>query len=141
MVRLLIALMLFSGAAHAASYTKPAGAPEVFVPSYGVTVGVWAAQTAVGHGIGVFEKSGSGDWTLCFNCLASVEYPNLDAVVSAAGGAGPYVAGQIAAVNAILASRYPSVVAEPTTTLDKVNASIGFYALRLVNGSPVLGAK
>lgn len=89
----------------------------------------------------MFEKSANGDWTLCFNCLASVEYPNLDAVVAAAGGAGPYVAGQIAAVNAILASRYPSVAPEPTTTLDKVNQAVGTYTLRLVNGSPQIGAK
>lgn len=143
MARLLIALMLmFPGAAYAAGYTKPPGAPSVFVPSHGVEVGVWAAQTGVGHGIGIFERSGTGDWTLCFNCLIGVEYPTLDSVVNAAGGAGPWVAGKLADINAVLSIRFPAVMAEPTgSTLDKVNSSLAANTLRLVNGVPQIGPR
>lgn len=138
---LIFALALPAFPAHAAQYNKPAGAPEVYVASHGVTVGVWAAQTAVGHGIGVFEKSGTSDWVLCGQCLAAAEYPTLDAVVSAAGGAGPYVASKLSEINAVLASRYPVIVTEPATTIEKVNQAVGNYMLRLINGSPVLGAR
>lgn len=142
MVRsLTLALMLFSNAAYAAGYTKPAGVPEAFVPAYGVTVGVWAAQTAVGHGIGVFENNGSG-WTLCGMCMVDAQTPNLDGAVAYAGGVGPFVAGKIADVNAVLALRYPAVGNEPTgTTLDRVNGSLSGYGLRMVNGSPQLGSR
>lgn len=125
--------------AHAAGYPKPPNAPTIMVPNHGVEVGVWAAQTAIGHGIGIFERSGTGDWTLCGTCMAVVEYPTLDAVVSAAGGAGPYVASKLDRINGVLAARYPAIIVEPTTTLDKVNLSIQGYVLRLVNGSPQFG--
>lgn len=128
--------------AHAAAYSKPAGAPTIVVPDHGVEVGVWAASTAVGHGVGVFERSLNGtDWNLCGTCLVDTGYPTLDAKVDAAGGAGPYVAGKMAAINQLLASRYPSVAPEPTTTLERVNQAIGSYALRLINGSPALGPR
>lgn len=139
---ILAVALLVCGAAQAATYTPPPNAPRVMVPSHGVEVGVWAAQTAVGHGIGVFERSGSGDWNLCFNCLIDVEYPTLDSAVNAAGGAGPYVASKVDKINAVLAMRYPAVAPEPTgTTLDQVNGAIQGYALRVVGGVPVLGSK
>ena len=128
--------------ANAAGYVKPAGAPTVFVPNHGVEVGVWAAQTGVGHGIGVFERSGNGDWTMCFNCLIDPEYPTLDSVVNAAGGPGPYVESKRAAINAKLAERYPAVMPEPTgTTLDKVNGALAGNVLRIVNGVPQMGPR
>ena len=134
--------LLVSSVANAATYTKPAGVPTVMVPNHGVEVGVWAAQTALGHGIGVFERSGSGDWSLCFNCLASVEYPTLDSVVAAAGGPGPYVVSKLDAINAILAQRYPAVAPEPTgTTLDQVNQALQGMALRVVGGVPVIAPR
>lgn len=139
---ILVLALIVSSVANAATYTKPAGVPTVMVPSHGVEVGVWAVQTAIGHGIGVFEQSGSGDWSLCFNCLASVEYPTLDSVVAAAGGPGPYVVSKLDAINAILAQRYPAVAPEPTgTTLDKVNQALQGMALRVVGGVPQIGAK
>lgn len=135
-------LLLGSNAAWAASYTPPPNAPQVYLPNYGVTVGVWAAQTGVGHGIGIFEKSGTNPWTLCGQCIISPGYPTLDSDVAAAGGAGPYVAGKLADVNAVLSIRYPQIGAEPAgTTLDKVNGSLAGYVLRLVNGSPQIGPK
>jgi hypothetical protein len=142
-VKIALALMmLFPGAAYAASYAPPPGAPTVFVDAHGVTVGVWAAQTGVGHGIGIFEKSGTNPWTLCGQCLIAPEYPTLDSVVAAAGGPGPYVASKLADVNAVLSIRYPAIGGAPTgTTLDKVNGSLAGYSLRLVNGVPTLGAK
>lgn len=126
--------------AHAAGYTKPSGTPEVYVPDHGVSVGVWAVQTAIGHGIGVFEKSGS-DWVLCGICLVDASIPNLDANVSAAGGAGPYVVSRLPQINALLAQRFPAVGGGPVSTLDAVNQALQGMGLRLVNGSPVLGAK
>jgi hypothetical protein len=43
MVKILFAaLLLFSTAANA--YTKPAGAPEVVIPSRGVTVAIWQTK-------------------------------------------------------------------------------------------------
>lgn len=134
--------ILFSGAAYAAQYTPPPNAPRVMVPSHGVEVGVWAVQTPVGHGIGIFERSGSGDWSLCNWCLAVVEYPTLDSVVAAAGGAGPFVVSKLDAINDILARRYPSVTPEPTgSTLDQVNGALGNYVIRIVNGVPTLGPR
>jgi hypothetical protein len=128
--------------AHAAGYPKPVGAPTIVVPDHGVEVGVWAAQTAIGHGVGVFERSLSGtDWTLCGQCLVDTGYPNLDAKVNAAGGAGPYVASKLSAINSVLASRYPGITPEPVTTLERVNQAVGGYVLRLINGGPVLGAR
>jgi hypothetical protein len=135
-------IMALWSTAHAAGYTKPLSAPAIFVPNYGVEVSVFAAQTGIGHGIGVFERSGTGDWTLCFNCLIDPEYPTLDSAVNAAGGAGPYVASKLQAINAKLAERYPAVMAEPIgSTLDKVNGALATNVLRLVNGIPMLGAK
>lgn len=135
---LVLALLLFSTAANA--YTKPQGAPEIAVPNYGVTVAVFAAQTPVGHGIGVFEyKPAQNDWYLCGQCVIA-EYPSLDGPVAAAGGPGPYVESKRAEINAILASRYPAIGGEPTgSTIDRVNASLATNVLRLVNGSPQLG--
>lgn len=126
--------------AHAAGYPKPAGTPEVYVPNYGVTVGVWAVHTAIGDGIGVFEKSGS-DWNLCGYCLVDAAIPNLDSDVAAAGGPSGYVQSKLSALNTILAARYPAIGGGPVTTLDQVNQALGGYALRLVNGSPSIGVK
>lgn len=128
-------------AAYAADYAKPPNAPEIFVDAHGVTVGVWAVQTGVGHGIGVFEKSGTGPWTLCGQCLVDPAYPTLDAAVANAGGPGPYVASKLDRINAVLAQRYPSVVSEPTTTIEKVNGVLANHVLRLVNGSPQIGPR
>jgi hypothetical protein len=135
---LALALLLFSTAANA--YTKPQGAPEVVIPSRGVTVAIWADQTAVGHGIGIFELRANG-WYLCGQCLIDVEYPTMDSAVTAAGGALPYVASKIPAVNAKLAALYPSSNAPPTgSAIERVNQALsGSFALGLVNGSPQLG--
>lgn len=142
MGRILAAMLLLASPALANNYPKPANAPTVFVPSHGVEVGVWAAQTAVGHGIGIFERSTSGAWVLCAQCLVSPEYPTLDSAVAAAGGAGPYVAGKLADINAVLSIRYPVVAPEPTgTTLDRVNGALAGYAVRLVNGVPQVGPR
>lgn len=136
---LFAALLLFSTSANA--YTKPQGAPEVFVPNHGVTVAIFAAQTAIGHGIGVFEyKPAQNDWTLCGTCFLA-EYPTMDSAVDAAGGPGPYVESKRAAINAILASRYPAVSGPSTgSTIDRVNQALAAGSvLRLVDGSPQLG--
>jgi len=138
---IIAALLLFSTAANA--YTKPAGSPEIVVPNYGVTVAVFAAQTAIGHGIGVFEyKPAQNDWTLCGTCFLA-EYPTMDGPVAAAGGPGPYVESKRAAINAILASRYPaSSTPSSGSTIDRVNQALsGSFALGLVNGSPQLAPR
>lgn len=131
-------------AAQAASYPKPSGVPEIYLASKGVTVGVWAAQTAVGHGIGIFEKKdGSADWSLCFNCLISPELPTMDSAVNGAGGPEAYVASKLPAINATLAAKYSGVSPDLATgmTMERVNGALSSYALRIVNGSPQLGAK
>lgn len=140
MVRFLaFALLLFSTAANA--YTKPQGAPEVFVPSKGVTVAIWADQTAVGHGIGIFELR-AGTWYLCGTCLVDAEYPSLDSAVNAAGSAAAYVVSKVPAINSKLASLYPATGTAPVTTIDRVNQALsGSFALGLVDGSPVLGPR
>jgi len=135
---IIAALLLFSTAANA--YTKPQGSPEIAVPGHGVVVAVFAAQTPVGHGIGVFEQRGA-DWYLCGQCIIA-EYPSLDGPVAAAGGAGPYIESKRAEINAILASRYPAVGGEPSgSAIDRVNQAIQGQTLRLVNGSPQLGPR
>lgn len=144
MARLLIAILMLlgNGAAFAAGYAKPVGVPTVFVPSHGVEVGVWAVQTPIGHGIGVFERSGNGDWNLCGQCMISPEYPTMDGPVAEVGGPGPYVASKLQAINEVLSRRYPSVTPEPTgSTMDRVNQSLSGYVIRIVNGSPALGPK
>lgn len=138
MKRLLLALVLLSSPAVAVDYTQPPGAPQIVVPNYGVTVSVFAVATAVGQGLGVFEQRGTG-WYLCGTCLVNAQYPTLDAAVSAAGGAGPYIEAQRAAINAVLASRYPAVAPPPTTALGAVNQALGAYRLSIVNDAPVLG--
>lgn len=132
--------LLFSTAANA--YTKPQGAPEIVVPGRNVTIAIWADQTAVGHGIGIFELR-AGTWYLCGTCIVDVEYPTLDNAVNAAGGALPYVASKVPAINAKLAALYPASNAPPTgSTIERVNQALsGSFALGLVNGSPVLAPK
>ena len=136
---IIAALLLFSTAANA--YTKPQGAPEIAVPNHGVVVAIFAAQTPVGHGIGVFEQRGN-DWYLCGQCVIA-EYPTMDGPVAAAGGALPYVASKVPELNAILAARYPATGAPSTgSAIDRVNQALsGSFALGLVNGSPVLAPR
>ena len=140
---ILLLCLLTTTRVHAAGYSPPPGAPRVVVFNHGVEVGVWAAQTAIGHGIGIFERSVNGtEWKLCGQCLAAVESPTLDTAVNAAGGPGPYVASIVERVNQILALRYPAVAPEPTgTTLDKVNGALTQYVIRMVNGSPMVGPR
>lgn len=140
---LLFSNALFGGAAYAAGYTKPAGVPTLVLPSHGVEVGVWAAQTPLGHGIGVFERSLNGTvWTLCNSCLPSAETSTLDGPVNAAGGPGPYILMKVELLNQVLARRYPAIGSEPLgTMLDKVNGAFGSYAIRFVNGAPQLGPR
>jgi len=136
-----VILMLVFGCSAANAYTKPQGAPEVVIPSRGVTVAIWAEMTGVGHGIGVFERVGTGAWTLCGQCFLA-EYPTMDGPVAAAGGALPYVASKVPELNAILASRYPATGAPSTgSAIDRVNQALGSFALGLVNGSPVLAPR
>lgn len=137
---IIAALLLFSTAANA--YTKPQGVPEIAVPNHGVTVAVFAAQTPVGHGIGVFEyKPAQNDWYLCGICIIA-EYPSLDGPVAAAGGPGPYVESKRTEINAILASRYPAISAPSTgSAIDRVNQALAGSVLRLVDGSPQLGPR
>jgi hypothetical protein len=137
---LALALLLLSAPAYAIEYQQPPGAPEIYVPNHGVVVTVFAAQTAIGHGIGVFEKRPTGLY-LCGQCIVDPAYPTLDGDVSAAGGPGPYVASKVSSINAILASRFPAVGGGPVTTLDQVNQALQGMQLRLVNGSPVLGPR
>lgn len=131
---IIFALALLASPVAAADYMKPAGAPEAFLPSHNATVSVFAVQTAIGHGIGVFELR-SGTWFLCGTCIIA-EFPNMDQAVAAAGGPGPYVASKLSAINAILASRYPN--SEPVTTIGRVNQALGIYRIGVVNGVPVL---
>lgn len=140
---LVLALCLLASPTLAAGYTKPAGTPEVYLPGYNVTVGVWAVATAIGQGIGVFENKGDiNGWTLCGQCLVEVSYPTLDTDVAAAGGPAAYVAAKVPAVNAFLARRYPPSGTAPVTVLDQVNQALATsYKIGVVNGSPVLGAK
>jgi len=137
MVKLLFAaLLLFSTAANA--YTKPVGAPEIAVPNHGVVVAIFAAQTPVGHGIGVFEQKADGTLYLCGQCILA-EYPTMDNPVAAAGGPGPYVESKRAEINAILASRYPAIGGPSTgSAIDRVNQALAGSVLRLVDGSPQL---
>lgn len=138
MVRFLtLALLLVSSAANA--YTKPAGAPELYLPNYGVSAVIFAAQTPVGHGIGVFEKRADGTLYLCGQCIIP-EFPTMDTAVAGSGGPGPYIESKRADINAILAARYPGIGAEPSgSTMDRVNGSLAGYVLRMVDGSPQLG--
>lgn len=136
---LIAALLLFSSPAWAVDYVKPPGAPELFVPGYNVTVSVFAVQTAVGHGIGVFELRGSS-WYLCGKCLVSPEYPTMDGPVSNAGGSDAYVLSKLPEINAVLAQQYPAKQSTGTT-LDKVNTSLTAYTLQMVDGVPVLAGK
>lgn len=135
-------LMLLAAPASAADYVQPAGAPELFVPGHNVTISVFAARTPVGQGIGILEKR-NGAWFLCGQCLVFPEVPSMDAAVKAAGGPVQYVASKRGAINAILASRYPSAADKRSgAALDDVNeALVNGTALRLVNGVPQLASR
>ena len=105
-----------------------------------MVVAVFAAQTPVGHGIGVFEQRGA-DWYLCGQCVIA-EYPTMDGPVASAGGAGPYVASKLPEINAILAARFPPIGGPSTgSAIDRVNQALGSFALGLVDGSPVLAPR
>src|SRR3990167_7256667 len=124
-IRLILALTLIAAPAAAIDYTQPPGAPQILVPNYGVTVSVFAAQTAIGHGIGIFERKPDGSWSLCGQCIISPEYPTLDNAVARVGGPGPYIESKRAGIDAVLASRYPAIGGgAPGTTLDQVNAAL-----------------
>jgi hypothetical protein len=135
-------LLLLSAPALAVDYVQPAGAPQIYVPSYNVTVSVFAVQTPVGFGIGVFERRGTS-WFLCNQCLVSPELPSMEAAVKEQGGPEKYVASKREAINAILASRYPaSAERKSDATLDSVNkALVNGAPLSLVNGVPQLGSR
>jgi hypothetical protein len=138
---LLAALLLIGNAAYAADYTKPVGTPEVFVENHGVTVSVFAVNTPVGEGIGIFEKR-SGAWYLCGSCLVSPETPSMDSEVAAAGGAGPYIESKRADINAVLSIRYPAVMPPPSgSALSMVNQALSSNVLRLVNGVPQIAPR
>lgn len=125
--------------ASAADYTKPVGAPEIFVENHGVTVAVFAVNTPVGEGIGIFEKRATGFY-LCGSCLVSPETPSMEAEVAAAGGPGPYIEAKRADINAVLMIRYPAVMPPPNgSALSMVNQSLATNFLRLVDGAPQLG--
>lgn len=126
-------------AAQAASYAVPSSSPRVYVPDHGVEVTVAAVQTAVGHGIGVLERSGGGEWTLCNFCLIDPEIPTMDTAVNSAGGPGPYVESKRDRINDVLSRRFPSVMPSGST-MDRVNGALSGLALRLVNGAPQLGS-
>lgn len=139
MVRLLIALMLLASPVAAADYTKPVGAPEIEVPNHGVVVAVFAVNTPVGEGIGVFEKRATG-WYLCQYCIVSPETPNMEAEVKANGGPGPYIEAKRPFINDVLTRRYPAVMPPSSgSALDEVNRSLATNVLRLVGGVPQLG--
>jgi hypothetical protein len=142
-MRAVIALVfLLSAPAGAADYLQPKGAPEIFVPVLNVTVSVFAVQTPVGHGIGVFEKR-NGEWFLCGQCLVSPEVPSMDAAVKSAGGADAYVAAKRDAINTVLARRYPaSGVQRSEGVVESVNqALVTGFVLRIVDGIPQLGSR
>ena len=146
MVRILALLLclvfgVLPRAAYAA-YTVPATAPRLVVPNYNVEIAVAAIQTAIGHGIAVLERSGNGEWTLCHFCMPSPEYPLMDSAVAQAGGVGPYIESKRAALNEVLARRFPAIGGEPTgTTLDRVNQTLATNVLRLANGVPAFGPR
>lgn len=142
-MKYLIALMMLATPAAAADYTQPFGSPQIEVPNHGVVVSVFAVSTVIGEGIGVFEKSGTGGWRLCGSCIISPETPNMEAVVAAAGGAGPYIESKRDAINQTLAMRYPAIAPPPSgSALSLVNQALATgNTLRLVNGAPALGAK
>jgi hypothetical protein len=143
-MKYLIALMMLaSGAAHSADYSKPVGAPELTFIHNGVevTASVFAVNTPVGEGIGIFEKR-SGAWYLCGSCLVSPETPSMDSEVAAAGGAGPYIESKRADINAVLQIRYPAVMPPPSGSgMSLVNQSLATNVLRLVNGVPQVGPR
>ncbi|MGE4063511.1 MAG: hypothetical protein AB7E79_09100 [Rhodospirillaceae bacterium] len=128
--------------ALAAEYLQPKGAPELFVPIHNVTISVFAVQTPVGHGIGIFEKRGD-EWYLCGQCLVSPEVPTMDAAVKAAGGPEAYVVSKRAAINAVLATRYPAkgVKRSDATIADVNEALVEDSVLKLVDGVPQLGPR
>ncbi len=136
------AVLLSSAPALAADYVQPKGAPELFVPSRNVTVSVFAVQTGVGHGIGIFEKRGDS-WFLCGQCLISPEMPTLEGAVKAAGGPEAYVVSKRNEINVVLANRYPaSGVVRSDASVESVNqVLVEDTVLRLVDGIPQLGSR
>lgn len=131
-------LMLMAGQAQA--YSKPQGAPELALPDYGLTISVFAVKTPLGEGIGVLEfRPLQQDWSLCGNCVTSLEYPDMTQAVKGYGGGDVYLRAKRGEINDILARRYPGI-GEPVTGLELVNASLKVQgvSLVLVNGIPTL---
>lgn len=135
---IIFALALLATPAYAVDYVQPQGAPQLTLPS-GLTISVFAVQTPVGHGIGIFERDSAGKWQLCGTCLPVLEYPTMDPAIAAAGGPAAYVASRLPAINDALARRYPATA--PQTGIGGVNQALSSNALVMVNGVPTLLAK
>lgn len=139
---LILCLLTLTRPLSAAEYSKPAGAPELFLPDYGVTISVFAITTPVGSGLAVGEKTASGKFNVCGTCGLYVI--DLGSEVAFKGSPAKYIEGQIPDINSILARVYPrkSAPAPGNTAVDQVNFSLyQSFGLGLVNGVPVLSAK
>ncbi len=138
-LRAIFALLLCASSARAAEYLPPKGAPELLIPGHNVTISVFATQTPVGHGIGIFEKRGD-KWYLCGQCVISPETPTMDAAVKSAGGPEAYIDSRRSAINAALARLYPAKKKDAAANaVDDVNKALaGGNTLRIVNGVPQL---
>lgn len=135
-----VAVALLLLASQAQAYSKPQGAPELVLPDYGLTISVFAVKTPLGEGIGVLEyRPLQQDWSLCGNCVTSLEYPDMTQAVKAYGGGDVYLRAKRGEINDILARRYPGIGA-PVTGLELVNSALKVpgVSLGLVNGIPTL---
>jgi len=146
----LFALALFLSAPAHAQFQKPGGLnlPTLTIPDYGLTVSVWAYDTAViGAYIGVFEQHNDGLWYGCTHNMSPDG--NFEANVTAAGGPQAWLANYgMAAVNEALRLCYPPFTSTPgppppasAGNVAGVNYSLQSYKLNMVNGYAVLGPK
>ena len=136
-------LMANCSAAHAASYAKPAGVPEIFLPEYQKTIAVFAITSPAGSGLAVLERQPDGNYVACGICTRFVV--DLAGEIAFKGGARQYIEAMVPDVNDIMVYNYPMKTAPVpgATPVGQLNYSLfaDGFTLRMVNGVPVLGSK
>ena len=136
-------LLLGSNAAQAASYAKPSGVPEIFLPEYQKTIAVFAITSPAGSGLAVLERQPDGNYIACGICTRFVV--DLAGEIAFKGGARQYIEAMVPDLNDILVYNYPMKTAPVpgSTPVGQLNYSLfaDGFTLRMVNGVPQIGPR
>lgn len=144
---LLLALLLVSSTASAATYPKPEGVPEIYVPgTNAATITIAAVSVGfVGEGLAILTKQPDGNWGMCGQCMPAPTV-NLQTAIDQYGSAEAWVASQVPFINERLAQLFPADGPQPPSPGGSATNQVNYtlftsYKLELVNNVPVLVLK